>query len=75
MVHLVAAVSDHHRSLPSPDPQTRFKILEDGKPQTIQFFGRETDLPLRIAMLLDTSNSIRERLHFEKDAATEFQPT
>ena len=72
LVHLVAAVSDRRHNFVTDLDKQDFKILEDGKPQTIQFFGRETDLPLRIAMLLDTSNSIRERLHFEKDAATDF---
>lgn len=49
-----------------------FRVLEDEKPQTIRFFSRETDLPLRIGILIDTSNSIRERLHFEQEAAIDF---
>ena len=49
-----------------------FHVFEDGHPQRITSFFRQTDLPLRIGMLLDTSNSIRERLHFEKDAAIDF---
>lgn len=49
-----------------------FEVFEDGRRQPITSFSRQTDLPLRIAMLLDTSNSIRERLHFEKDAAIDF---
>jgi len=52
--------------------QSDFKILEDNTAQDIRFFGRETDLPLRIAVLLDTSNSIRPRLPFEQDAAIDF---
>jgi len=49
-----------------------FKVLEDGVQQEIKLFGRETDLPLRIGLLLDTSNSIRPRLEFEQDAAIDF---
>jgi Ca-activated chloride channel family protein len=49
-----------------------FRVLEDNKPQTIRFFSRETDLPLRVGVLIDTSNSIRERLHFEQEAAVDF---
>lgn len=49
-----------------------FRVLDDGKPQEIRYFSRQTDLPLRIGMLLDTSNSIRDRIQFEKDAATGF---
>ncbi len=49
-----------------------FRVYENGKPQKILFFGRETNLPLRIGILIDTSNSIRLRLHFEKEAAIDF---
>jgi len=63
---------DHHHDFVTDLDKTDFKVLENGKPQTIGFFGRETDLPLRIALLLDTSNSIRPRLDFEKDAAVDF---
>jgi VWFA-related protein len=52
-----------------------FKVLEDGKPQTIRYFSRESDLPLRIAILIDTSNSIRERMRFEQEAAIDFLNT
>jgi Ca-activated chloride channel family protein len=72
LVHLVATVMDHRRNFVTDLDQKDFKILEDGVPQEIRYFGRETDLPLRIGVLLDTSNSIRPRLEFEKDAATDF---
>jgi Ca-activated chloride channel family protein len=49
-----------------------FRVYENGKPQQILFFGRETNLPLRIGILIDTSNSIRLRLHFEQEAAVDF---
>jgi Ca-activated chloride channel family protein len=49
-----------------------FKIFDDNKPQSIRYFSRQTDLPLRIGLLMDTSNSIRDRLKFEQDAATNF---
>jgi Ca-activated chloride channel homolog len=72
LVHLVATVMDHHRNFITDLDQADFKVLEDGTPQDIRYFGRETDLPLRIGILLDTSNSIRPRLDFEKDAALDF---
>ncbi|HEY4878110.1 MAG TPA: VWA domain-containing protein [Candidatus Acidoferrales bacterium] len=72
LVHLVATVMDHHRNFITDLDQADFKVLEDGAPQDIRYFGRETDLPLRIGILLDTSNSIRPRLDFEKDAALDF---
>src|ERR1700682_6189273 len=49
-----------------------FKIFDDKSPQAIRYFSRQTDLPLRIGLLMDTSNSIRDRLKFEQDAATAF---
>src|SRR5690349_4383882 len=49
-----------------------FAVTENKKPQVIQEFTAETDLPLRIAILIDTSNSIRDRFKFEQEAAIEF---
>ena len=72
LVHLVAAVMDRRNKFVTNLSQNDFEVFEDGKQQRITFFSRQADLPLRIAMLLDTSNSIRDRLHFEQDAATDF---
>jgi Ca-activated chloride channel family protein len=49
-----------------------FSVTENKKAQVIQEFTAETDLPLRIAILIDTSNSIRDRFKFEQEAAIEF---
>jgi VWFA-related protein len=49
-----------------------FEIIENKRPQVIQEFSAETDLPLRLGMLIDTSNSVRDRFKFEQQAATEF---
>src|SRR5580700_2688445 len=72
LVHLVVTVTDHHRNFITDLNQGDFKVLENGTAQDIRFFGRETDLPLRIGLLLDTSNSIRPRLSFEQEAAIDF---
>ena len=48
------------------------RVFEDDVPQTITNFDSETDLPLTIALLVDTSGSIRDRLRFEQEAAIEF---
>ena len=72
LVHLVVTVMDKHHRLVTDLDRSDFRISENGVPQDIRFFGRETDLPLRIGVLLDTSNSIRERLDFEKGAAVNF---
>jgi VWFA-related protein len=72
LVRLVATVTDRRHNLITDLDQKDFTIKEDGAPQEIKRFFRETDLPLRIGLLLDTSNSIRMRLEFEQDAASDF---
>jgi len=52
-----------------------FEVLEGKRAQTIQEFTAESDLPLRLGILIDTSNSVRDRFRFEQDAAAEFLRT
>jgi VWFA-related protein len=52
-----------------------FEVIENRKPQNILDFNGESDLPLRLAVLIDTSNSIRERFKFQQEAATNFVET
>ncbi len=47
-------------------------MIEDKKPQNIMEFTAESDLPLRLAILVDTSNSVRDRFRFIQEAAVEF---
>jgi Ca-activated chloride channel family protein len=49
-----------------------FEVLDNGQPQVIKEFVRESDLPLRIGVLMDTSNSVRGRFRFEQESAIEF---
>ena len=72
LVNLTIVVTDKRHNFITDLNQSDFKILENGTPQDIRYFARETDLPLRIGVLLDTSNSIRPRLQFEQDAAIDF---
>jgi len=61
------------RGIPIIDlTQDDFQVFEDGRPQAIRYFSQESHQPLRIGLVLDTSNSARRQLSFEKDAATEF---
>src|ERR1700691_2535741 len=52
-----------------------FEVIENKKQQTILDFNGESELPLRLAVLIDTSNSIRERFKFLQEAATDFVQT
>ncbi len=61
------------RGMPVIDlTQNDFRVFEDGKPQPIRYFVQEPAPPLRIGFIMDTSNSARPLISFEKDAASEF---
>ncbi len=49
-----------------------FVVYEDNQKQEIKNFNRETNLPLTLALLVDTSQSVAPKLKFEQDAATAF---
>ena len=72
LVNVVFSVLNRRNKFVTDLTKDQFKVFEDGKPQDISYFSRETDLPLRIGLLLDTSNSIRDRLKFEQEAAIDF---
>ena len=71
-VDMILSVVNHRQKFIIDLEKNDFRVLEDNHEQKIEFFSRQTDLPLRLGLLMDTSNSIRPRLQFEKDAATEF---
>src|SRR5713101_7406447 len=72
LVDVLATVLDRRNKLVSDLDKHDFKIFDDNSLQEIRFFSKQSDLPLRIGMLLDTSNSIRDRLKFEQEAAVDF---
>jgi VWFA-related protein len=49
-----------------------FEILEDGKPQTIKYFAAESNLPLTLGILIDSSGSQMRVLDMEKQVGGEF---
>ena len=72
LVDVLFTVLNRRNKLVSDLEQKDFRVLDDNVPQDIRYFSKQSDLPLRIGMLLDTSNSIRDRLKFEQDAANNF---
>lgn len=52
--------------------QDDFQITEDGVPQKIAYFERQTDMPLSLVLAIDTSGSVRKDLDIEKREAHEF---
>lgn len=72
LVDVLFTVLDRKNKIVSDLGQANFTVFDDGRPQEVRFFSQQTDLPLRIGLLLDTSNSIRQRLQFEQEAAIDF---
>ena len=52
--------------------QDDFQLTEDGVPQKIAYFERQTDMPLSLVLAIDTSGSVRKDLDIEKREAHEF---
>ncbi len=72
LVDVLFTVLDRRNKLVPALEKTDFKIFDDKLPQEIRYFSKQSDLPLRIGILLDTSNSIRDRIKFEQDASINF---
>ena len=72
LVSVLASVRAKNGGLLSNLQQNDFKIFEDGKEQTIKNFTRETDLPLTIGLLVDTSVSQERLIDVEQRAASQF---
>ncbi|HTB91898.1 MAG TPA: VWA domain-containing protein [Candidatus Sulfotelmatobacter sp.] len=72
LVDVLFTVLDRRNKLVPTLEKQDFRVLDDNAAQDIRYFSRQSDLPLRIGMLLDTSNSIRDRIKFEQDAANNF---
>ena len=72
-VNVLFIATDKHGKFVRDLSQTDFTILDDHKPpQAILNFRRETDLPLHLGLLVDTSGSVGSRFEFEQTAATAF---
>ena len=72
IVTLYATVRDKHGKIVPSLKKADFTINEDGKPQTISYFAQETDLPLTLGLLVDTSMSQAKVLDSERDASYTF---
>jgi Ca-activated chloride channel family protein len=72
LVDILFTVLNRRNKLVPDLEKADFKIWDDKAPQEIRYFSKQTDLPLRIGMLLDTSNSIRDRIKFEQEASVNF---
>ena len=72
-VNVVFTVTDKHGRYVKDLKKEDFKIIDDSKPAAeIRSFSAETDLPLELGLLIDASNSVRDRFKFEQEAAVQF---
>src|SRR6201987_3010170 len=72
-VNVLFIATDKHGKFVRNLTQNDFSFLDDHKPvQSIVNFRRETDLPLKLGLLIDVSGSVHTRFDFEQDAATSF---
>jgi len=72
-VNVVFTVTDKHGHYVKDLTKGDFRVIDDQKPaEQIRSFHNETDLPLQVGLLVDASNSVRDRFKFEQEAAVEF---
>ena len=72
-VRVIFTVTDKHGRYIKDLKKTDFRVIDDRKPaEQIRSFRSETDLPLQVGLLVDASNSVRDRFKFEQEAAIEF---
>ena len=72
VVNVLATVRNKTGSLAGNLNQDDFSLSEDGRPQSIRYFARESDLPLTLGLLVDTSGSQRKVLDAERGASLRF---
>ena len=72
-VNVVFTVTDKHGKRVTDLKQGDFRIVDDNKSaEEIRSFHAETNLPLQVGLLIDASNSVRDRFKFEQESAIEF---
>ena len=72
LVNVFVSVIDQNGALVSGLTRGDFALFEDGRPQQISFFERQTELPLNLTLAIDTSSSVRKDMVEEADAARRF---
>lgn len=72
LVNVLFSAQDRNRRLVTDLKQSDVRLIEDGQPQEITNFARQIDLPLSLAILIDTSASQERTLPEEKMAAKSF---
>jgi len=72
VVNVIASVRDKHGAIMRKLERDDFTLEEDDRPQVIRYFARETDLPLTLGLMVDTSMSQRRLIGQERTASATF---
>src|SRR5260370_280537 len=72
IVSLYCAVRSKQNGLVSTLGKDDFELREDGAPQTVKYFSRETNIPLTMGLLVDVSGSQQNLIEIERHAASSF---
>jgi VWFA-related protein len=72
LVNLFVTVRDKHKAIVTGLKQDDFQVFEDGQPQEITNFSAESNLPITLGILIDTSGSETYMLSAEQEAASRF---
>lgn len=72
LINVFVNVTDAHGAIVGGLTKNDFALFEDGRPQTIALFERQSELPLNIALAIDTSGSVKKDMSDEANAARHF---
>jgi VWFA-related protein len=72
VINVLATVRDKDGKIVKDLTKDDFAVAEDGRPQTIKYFAQQSDLPLTLGLLVDTSGSERRNIATERDASYKF---
>src|ERR1700744_261691 len=72
LVNIFVNVTDHNGSIVGALSKDDFAVFEDGRPQQIAVFDRESAMPLNLTLAIDTSGSVHKDMSEEETAARHF---
>jgi Ca-activated chloride channel family protein len=72
LVHVIASVKNSKGELVGALQKSDFQVFDNGVPQEVAVFERQTSQPVSVALLIDASGSTAKDLKYEIDSATKF---
>jgi VWFA-related protein len=72
VVNVFFSAKDHHGALVPNLTKDKFEVLENGKPEPIKYFSAESNQPLTLGLMIDSSGSMQRMLPTEKVVAADF---